>query len=205
VLDGRYRLAALVGLGGTATVYRATDVLLGRTVAVKVFAPHLTDPVMLTRQRQEMRVVAGLQHPHLVAVYDARMADTVGAPADSGPAYLVLEFVDGPSLAKRLGRDGAMNPADVASIGIAVASALDVVHASGLVHRDIKPGNILLTHDGDAKLSDFGIARALRAERITGSADVLGTAPYLSPEQAQAATSARPPTSTPSAWCYSNA
>jgi len=185
VLDGRYRLAALVGLGGTATVYRATDDLLGRTVAVKVFAPHLTDPVMLTRQRQEMRVVADLQHPHLVAVYDARMADALGAPADGGPAYLVLEFVDGPSLAKRLGHDGAMSPADVARIGIAVASALDVVHASGLVHRDIKPANILLTHAGDAKLSDFGIARALRAERITGSADVLGTAPYLSPEQAR--------------------
>ena len=185
VLDGRYRLEALVGLGGTATVYRAADVLLGRTVAVKVFAPHLTDPVMLSRQRQEMRVVAGLQHPHLVAVYDARMADTVGAPADGGPAYLVLEFVDGPSLATRLGHHGAMSPADVARLGIAVASALDVVHASGLVHRDIKPGNILLNHAGDAKLSDFGIARALRAERITGSADVLGTAPYLSPEQAR--------------------
>jgi serine/threonine protein kinase len=178
-------LEALVGLGGTATVYRATDDMLGRTVAVKVFAPHLTDPVMLTRQRQEMRVVAGLQHPHLVAVYDARMADALGAPADGGPAYLVLEFVDGPSLAKRLGRAGAMSPADVAGIGIAVASALDLVHAGGLVHRDIKPGNILLTRAGDAKLSDFGIARALRAERITGSADVLGTAPYLSPEQAR--------------------
>jgi serine/threonine protein kinase len=185
VLDGRYRLEALIGLGGTATVYRATDDMLGRTVAVKVFAPHLTDPVMLTRQRQEMRVVAGLQHPHLVAVYDARMADALGAPTDGGPAYLVLEFVDGPSLAKRLGHGGAMSPADVAGIGIAVASALDVVHASGLVHRDIKPGNILLTRAGDAKLSDFGIARALRAERITGSADVLGTAPYLSPEQAR--------------------
>jgi serine/threonine protein kinase len=121
----------------------------------------------------------------LVAVYDARMADAVGAPVDGGPAYLVLEFVDGPSLAKRLGHDGAMSPADVARLGIAVASALDVVHASGLVHRDIKPGNILLNHAGDAKLSDFGIARALRAERITGSADVLGTAPYLSPEQAR--------------------
>ena len=185
VLDGRYRLEALVGLGATATVYRATDDLLGRTVAVKVFAPHLTDPVMLTRQRQEMRVVAGLQHPLLVAVYDAQMADALGNPADGGPAYLVLEFVDGPSLARRISDDGAMSPAEVAGIGIAVASALDVVHASGLVHRDIKPGNILLTRAGDAKLSDFGIARALRAERITGSADVLGTAPYLSPEQAR--------------------
>ncbi len=96
---------------------------------------------MLTRQRQEMRVVAGLQHPHLVAVYDARMADASN-PADEGPAYLVLEFVDGPSLAKRISDDGAMSPADVVGIGIAVASALDVVHASGLVHRDIKPGNI---------------------------------------------------------------
>jgi serine/threonine protein kinase len=184
VLDGRYRLEALVGLGGTATVYRGTDDLLGRTVAVKVFAPHLTDPVMLTRQRQEMRVVAGLQHPHLVAVYDARMADAEVNPDGIGPGYLVLEFVDGPSLAERLNHK-PMIPADVAVIGVAVASALDVVHAKGLVHRDIKPGNILLTATGEPKLSDFGIARALHAERVTSSADVLGTAPYLSPEQAR--------------------
>jgi eukaryotic-like serine/threonine-protein kinase len=121
----------------------------------------------------------------LVAVYDARIADAVGNPAGIGPGYLVLEFVDGPSLAERLNHDDAMSPTEVAGIGVAIASALDVVHAGGLVHRDIKPGNILLTHNGEPKLSDFGIARALHAERVTSSADVLGTAPYLSPEQAR--------------------
>ena len=184
VLDGRYRLESLVGRGGTAAVYRAIDELLGRTVAVKMFNPDLTDPVMVTRQYQEMRVVAALQHPHLVAVYDARMRDAEDVAAGNGTGYLVLEFVDGPSLAERLNRDG-MSPVEVADVGAAIASALHVVHGGGLVHRDIKPGNILLTSTGQPKLSDFGIARALHAERITSSADVLGTAPYLSPEQAR--------------------
>ncbi len=184
MLDGRYRLERLVGLGGTATVFRATDELLGRTVAVKVFAPHLTDPVVRNRQRREMRVVAGLQHPHLVAVFDARMAGVLGTGSGIDPGYLVLEFVDGPSLAERLNHD-AMSPTEVADIGSGIASALDLLHARGLVHRDIKPGNILLTPTGEPKLSDFGIARALHAEPLTSSADVLGTAPYLSPEQAR--------------------
>ena len=174
----------LVGRGGTATVYRGIDELLGRTVAVKIFSPHLTDPVMLTRQRQEMRVVAGLQNPHLVAVYDARMRDAEDVAAGLGTGYLVLEFVDGPSLAERL-TQGQLRPMEVAEIGAAIADALQVVHSGGLVHRDIKPGNILLTSTGQPKLSDFGIARALQAERITTTADVLGTAPYLSPEQAR--------------------
>jgi serine/threonine protein kinase len=203
VLDARYRLDALVGRGGTATVYRGTDELLGRSVAVKIFNPHHADPVMLTRQYQEVRVVAGLQHPHLVAVYDGRMRDAEDA-ASIGTGYLVLEFVDGPSLADRLNQD-TMSPAEVADVGAAIASALHVVHGAGLVHRDIKPGNILLTSTGQPKLSDFGIARALHAERIASSADVLGTAPYLSPEQARGRDVGRPPTSTPSAWCCSNA
>ena len=174
LLDGRYRLESIVGYGGTATVYRATDELMGRTVAVKVFAPHLSDPVMVARQRQEMRIVAGLQHPHLVTVFDARMAD--GANDVAGPGYLVLEFMGGPSLAARLQHD-SMTPAEVATVGAGIASALTVVHSAGLVHRDIKPGNILLTVAGEPKLGDFGIARVLRAERITHSADVIGTAP----------------------------
>ena len=109
-----------------------------------------------------------------------------------------------PSLADRLNQD-TMSPAEVADVGAAIASALHVVHGAGLVHRDIKPGNILLTSTGQPKLSDFGIARALHAERIASSADVLGTAPYLSPEQARGRDVGRPPTSTPSAWCCSNA
>jgi serine/threonine protein kinase len=183
VLDRRYRLESVVGHGGTATVYRASDELLGRTVAVKVFSPHLTDPVMVARQQQEMRVVAGLHHPHLVAVFDARMAEGHSG-GEVAPGYLVLEFMGGQNLAARL-HEGAMTPAEVAVIGMGISSAMAIVHAAGLVHRDIKPANILLTATGEAKLSDFGIARVLQAERITHSADVLGTAPYLSPEQAR--------------------
>lgn len=189
VLDGRYELQALLGQGGTATVYRGTDTLLGRAVAVKVFHSYLTDPVTLTRQRQEMRVLAGLQHPHLVAVYDARVriptpADADSDPTDVGPSYLVMEFVNGPTLARRL-TDTSLSSPDTARVGVAIASALDVVHSRGVVHRDVKPGNILLTASGEAKLGDFGIARALNAERVTSSAAVLGTAAYLSPEQAR--------------------
>ena len=136
VLDARYRLDAMVGRGGTATVYRGTDELLGRSVAVKMFNPHLTDPVMVTRQYQEMRVVAGLQHPHLVAVYDARMRDAEDVAAGIGTGYLVLEFVDGPSLAERLNRD-AMSPVEVADVGAAIASALQVVHGLPTTRRAV--------------------------------------------------------------------
>ncbi|MGS0687341.1 serine/threonine-protein kinase, partial [Nakamurella sp. GG22] len=181
VLDDRYRLDSLVGLGGTATVYRATDLLLDRQVAVKVFHPHFTDPAMVARQRQEMQIVAGLRHPNLILLHDARTGS-----AGSGLAYLVLEFVDGPTLGERL-QGPPLTPAEVAHIGSGVAAALQAMHARGLVHRDVKPGNILLTGDGDAKLSDFGIARMLDADRVTNSADVVGTAPYLSPEQASSA------------------
>ena len=182
LLDGRYRLGKFIGQGGSATVFRGTDDLLGRTIAIKVFEPHLTDPVMIARQRQEMRLMASLQHPHLVAVYDARIAEAPSGPTGVTPGYLVLEFMGGPSLAAQL-QQGPMTPEEVSAIGVGIASALAVVHREGFVHRDIKPANILLTTTGEPKLSDFGIARVLSAERITQSGDVLGTAPYLSPEQ----------------------
>jgi serine/threonine protein kinase len=173
-------------------VFVGVDELLGRRVAVKVFHPHLTDPVLPTRQYREMRVVAALQHPHLIAVYDARIPAPLTRSAgsgqvavhDSGPHWLVMEFVDGPSLARRL-EQGPLDPAEVARVGRGIASALALVHGGGLVHRDVKPGNILLTVAGEPKLADFGIARVLHAERVTNSADVVGTAPYLSPEQAR--------------------
>jgi hypothetical protein len=189
ILDERYRLSGPLGQGGTATVYRATDVLLGRSVAVKVFHPHLTDPTMLARQRREMRVVAEVHHPHLVTIHDARVGSTGHTTNQGGmdrarPSYLVMEFVDGLSLAQRL-TGASLSPDEVVCIGVGIAGALQVLHGRELVHRDVKPGNILLTSAGVAKLSDFGIAKMLNAERVTNSADVVGTAPYLSPEQAR--------------------
>ncbi len=186
VLDGRYRLEALLGRGATAEVYRGRDQLLGREIAVKVFHQGVGDHVSVARQRTEMQVLAKLQHPNLVMVYDAKLTDETEPGSSGTPAlsYLVMELVPGGTLAGRITPRG-LPAAEVARIGAAVAGALAVVHRSGLVHRDIKPANILLSRSGDVKLSDFGIARELEAERLTAAADVIGTAAYLSPEQAR--------------------
>jgi serine/threonine protein kinase len=190
VLDGRYRLEELLGRGATAEVYRAIDELLGRAVAVKVFHRGIGDATSVARQRTEMQVLAKLHHPHLVTVYDAKLGVDTGdgsaAADDADLTYLVMELVQGGTLANRITPTG-MPPADVARVGAAVAGALAAVHAYGLVHRDIKPANILISTTGDVKLSDFGIARELEAERLTAAADVIGTAAYLSPEQARGA------------------
>jgi len=192
VLDGRYRLEEMLGRGATAEVYRGIDELLGRAVAVKVFHRGISDATTLARQRTEMQVLAKLHHPNLVTVYDAKLgvapadqpADQTQADADL--TYLVMELVQGGTLANRITPTG-MPSNDVARVGAAIAGALSAVHSFGLVHRDIKPANILITTTGDAKLSDFGIARELEAERLTAAADVIGTAAYLSPEQARGA------------------
>ena len=190
VLDGRYRLEELLGRGATAEVYRGTDELLGRSVAVKVFHRGISDPTALARQRTEMQVLAKLHHPNLVIVYDAKLGidpateTAEQAKADADLTYLVMELVQGGTLANRITPTG-MPPVDVARVGAAVAGALAAVHSYGLVHRDIKPANILISTTGDVKLSDFGIARELEAERLTSAADVIGTAAYLSPEQAR--------------------
>ena len=136
-----------------------------------------------------MQVLAKLHHPHLVTVYDASSGVDTGRTAASDDAdltYLVMELVQGGTLANRITPNG-MPPADVARVGAAVAGALAAVHSYGLVHRDIKPANILISPTGEVKLSDFGIARELEAERLTSAADVIGTAAYLSPEQARGA------------------
>ena len=191
VLDNRYRLEEMLGRGATAEVYRGLDELLGRQVAVKVFHRGLSDPTTVARQRTEMQVLAKLQHPNLVTVYDAKLgveppAGAAAASDDADLTYLVMELVQGGTLANRITPTG-MAPSDVARIGAAVAGALAAVHASGLVHRDVKPANILMSTEGDVKLSDFGIARELAAERLTAAVDVIGTAAYLSPEQARGA------------------
>ena len=166
-----------------ATVYRAYDRELGRCVAIKVFARGEADDD--ARRRSEATALARLSHPNLVSLHDAHLS----SGDDSAPSYLVMELVDGEDLGTRLDR-GPLPGEEVAAIASGIAEALVVVHAAGIVHRDLKPGNILLTDSGvpggvpHAKLADFGIAHLIGAERLTTAGMIVGTAGYLSPEQA---------------------
>ncbi len=184
VLRDRYRIEARAGDGGSATVYRATDTVLQRRVAVKVFRPDASDGALPERRRREMRLAAAVNSPNLVAVYDAHPGTTHGAassPADL--CYLVTEYVDGPTLSDTIAA-GPLDPADVRRIGQGVAAALAALHTHGLVHRDIKPGNVLFSRPEPVKLADLGIAREVDGEPLTRDDAVPGTAPYMSPEQA---------------------
>jgi serine/threonine protein kinase len=167
-------------------VYRGTDLRLQRPVAVKIFHEMPTELVASARQRNEMLFLARLSHPNLVSMYDARMMTSAVGEGPSGRvphSYLIMELVDGVSLAQRLsGTPLTMDEAG--SVGIAVANALAAVHKLELVHRDVKPANILLPAAGGAKLTDFGIARQMNSAHLTITAEVVGTPLYLSPEQA---------------------
>ena len=177
-LGGRYRLIELLGQGGMATIFRAVDTQLGRDVAVKLLRPeYLRDPDFSSRFRQEAQAAASLSHPNVVTVYD------YGADP-SGP-YIVMELVDGEDLATILKSNGALPPRQVARIGSAVARALAAAHAAGLVHRDVKPGNILIGRDGQVKVADFGIARAIAEAQLTLPGMTMGSVHYFSPEQAR--------------------
>jgi eukaryotic-like serine/threonine-protein kinase len=178
VIAGRYELEELVEHGGMSTVYRGRDRLLERTVALKVLHPHfLDDPEYVERFRREARAVAQLSHPNIVGVIDRGQSD--------GQQFIVFEFVDGENLKQLLERRGPLPVPQVVDLGIQIADALAFAHAHGLVHRDVKPQNVLLDHAGDAKVTDFGIARSLDVERgFTQTGTVLGTSNYLSPEQA---------------------
>ncbi|MDV8148906.1 serine/threonine-protein kinase [Arthrobacter sp. B10-11] len=188
VLGGRYRLLELVGRGAAAGVYRGRDESLGREVAVKLFNRQSADPDVLARQQAEIRILASLNHPSLVTLFDAGSESP-----DSGDerAYVVMEYVAGPDL-RSLIRTSPLSMEQVATIGADLASALDYVHSHGVIHRDVKPGNVLLfeptatagTGRWRAKLADFGIARMLEADRLTVTGRTVGTAAYLSPEQA---------------------
>ncbi len=177
VLGGRYRLVELLGQGGMATIYRATDAQLGREVAVKLLhAEYGRDPDFVARFKQEAQSAASLSHPNIVAVYD------FGTDAD-GP-YIVMELVDGEDVASLLRRNGPLPPRQAARLAAEVAHALDAAHTRGIVHRDVKPGNILVSADGRVKVADFGIARAWSDARLTLPGVTLGSVHYLSPEQA---------------------
>ena len=174
LLAGRYRLEEVVGRGGMADVYRAVDVLLDRPVAIKLLRAVGSDE--LERDRAEVRLLAALNHPGLVCLYDA-------GTDENGCAFLVLEYVDGGTLAARLRSQGPLELTTVARLGADMADALSHVHAQGVVHRDVKPGNVLLDRTGRPRLADFGIARLVDATRMTATGLTVGTAAYLAPEQ----------------------
>ncbi|MBP3037341.1 protein kinase [Arthrobacter sp. zg-ZUI100] len=191
LISGRYRLIEPIGHGGMATVYRGQDEALGRDIAVKLFRASAVSPDDVGRQETEMRLLASLSHPGLVTLFDAGKDDAGRDDGEAGEprAFLVMELVDGPDLRKRLREVRRMNPAEVAYIGAELSGALAYIHDRGVIHRDVKPANILLPPvitgtPARAKLTDFGIARMLDGDRITAANATLGTANYLSPEQA---------------------
>jgi len=184
LIGGRYEIGDLLGYGGMAEVHKGKDVRLGRDVAVKVLRADLArDPSFQNRFRREAQAAAGLNHPSIVAVYDTGEDD---GPEGHTP-YIVMEYVEGHTLRDVLKGQGHLPSQQAMEITAEVCSALDFSHRSGIVHRDIKPGNVMITDAGAIKVMDFGIARALadNAATVTATAAVIGTAQYLSPEQAR--------------------
>ncbi|MDX6689106.1 MAG: eukaryotic-like serine/threonine-protein kinase [Solirubrobacteraceae bacterium] len=181
LLSQRYRLDAQVGTGGMSTVYRAFDTVLERQVAIKLMHREIArDSDQLERFRREARAVAQLNHPNLVGVIDA---GEEGDP-DYPTPYIVFEYVEGETLKERIRRNGRLSVSESIAYAIEVARALGVAHDRGIVHRDVKPQNVLIDEEGAAKVTDFGIARSLHQEGLTADGRVLGTTDYVSPEQA---------------------
>jgi eukaryotic-like serine/threonine-protein kinase len=178
VLADRYEVEELLGQGGMARVFRGTDRVLNRKVAVKVLSPQFAgDDQFVARFRREAQAAAALNHPNIVSVYDT------GDQSDVH--YIVMEYVEGRTIRDVIREEGPLHPQRGTEIAQAVGRALAAAHQAGLVHRDIKPGNIMLTREGEVKVMDFGIARTATGDPLTQTAAVLGTASYLSPEQAQ--------------------
>ena len=179
IYSGRYELTHLIARGGMAQVYRAMDRQLERPVAVKVLFPELSvDRTFVERFRREAQAAANLSHPNIVPVFDWG--------EDDGSYFIVMEYVQGRPLSAVLRYPQRLSPRQIATIGAGVAAALAFADRHGVVHRDVKPGNILITPDGDVKVTDFGIARAMNTEEsLTQTGAVMGTAAYFSPEQAE--------------------
>jgi eukaryotic-like serine/threonine-protein kinase len=177
LLSGRYRLDAQVGHGGMSTVYRAFDTVLERQVAIKLMHREMSsDSDQLERFRREARAVAQLNHPHIVGVIDAG--------EDDQTPYIVFEYVEGETLKDRIRRLGRLPVPEAVAYTIEVARALGAAHERQIVHRDVKPQNVLIDEEGTAKVTDFGIARTMTEEGLTADGRVLGTTDYVSPEQA---------------------
>ncbi|HEY2074023.1 MAG TPA: protein kinase, partial [Gaiellaceae bacterium] len=179
LIADRYELEELIEHGGMSSVYRGHDRLLERTVALKILHPHFIDDAeYVERFRREARAVAQLSHPHIVTVIDRG--------SSGGHQFIVFEYVDGENLKQLLDRSGPLSVERTIELGIEIADALAFAHAHDLVHRDVKPQNVLIDSTGSAKVTDFGIARSLDVERgVTQTGTVLGTSNYLSPEQAE--------------------
>jgi eukaryotic-like serine/threonine-protein kinase len=191
VLGGRYRLDARIAQGGMSTVYRAFDTVLERPVAIKLMHQEIAaQDDQLERFRREARAVAQLSHPHIVTVIDAGeepgwVGGGVGSESTgTGTPYIVFEYVDGETLKALIRRTGALEVTQALAYAIEIARALGAAHEHYIVHRDVKPQNVLLTQEGSAKITDFGIARTLTEQGLTLDGRVLGTTDYVSPEQA---------------------
>ncbi len=181
LLSNRYRLDAQVGLGGMSTVYRAFDTVLERQVAIKLMHREIAgDSDQLERFRREARAVAQLNHPNIVGVIDA---GEEGDPDHPTP-YIVFEYVEGETLKQRIRRNSKLSVSESIAYAIEIARALGAAHERQIVHRDVKPQNVLIDEEGAAKVTDFGIARTLHQEGLTADGRVLGTTDYVSPEQA---------------------
>lgn len=185
LLSGRYRLGHRIAVGGMGEVWTADDIRLARIVALKILRPELTgDPEFVERFRTEARITASLNHPGIAAVYDYGEVTGGAGPYLTGTAYLVMELIAGESLSAVLARTGRLSVPRTLDVLDQTGRALQQAHARSLVHRDIKPGNLLITPGGQVKITDFGIAKVVNQAPVTRMGMVMGTAQYISPEQA---------------------